>query len=404
MSERTLRSYLLLPRPGDLVKAWIFPAAFLLGVLAEGGASGEEVLRAAAVWGALELLIYQARYQWNDIRGFAADQRHPDRVARGRLPGPVSRGGEHIRASALAALGRLGLVALLASALPLELAGTLLALVAAVFCVAALYEALRARCTGGSEEVPPPLTTGILALWAVVGAGYVIRGLTGLLLATSSASLWLPLTAALTFWAFGIAFVTGRWALEALAFGRGDGRGEISWQVEPGQAREHSLALVRWLPPIADGDERGGDGSLRSWHALRRTSLSAPWNLAAVVAGCAAAATGCLLAGSADPFTVGLTAAGGAVFAAATVAPFHRRWPGLFVGALALFALAEVAAAPRPALVLLPWVAVVGAHLFFDAQSPRTLAHPLRSWIAALRDRFPGLRPRRLPPTPLARR
>jgi hypothetical protein len=46
-TERSLRSYLLLPRPGDLVKAGIFPCAFLLGVLSEGGTGGREVLRAA---------------------------------------------------------------------------------------------------------------------------------------------------------------------------------------------------------------------------------------------------------------------------------------------------------------------------------------------------------------------
>ena len=404
MSERSLRSYLLLPRPGDLVKAWIFPAGFLLGVLAAGGASGEEVLRAAVAWGALELLIYQARYQWNDIRGFAADQRHPERAARGRLPGPISRGREHIRASALVAIGRLGLVALLAAALPLDLAGALLALALAVFGVAALYEALRARCTGGSEEVPPPLTKGILAIWGVVGAGYAIRGLAGLGAAVSFDSVWLPLAAALTLWAFGIAFVTGRWALEALAFGRQDERGEIAWQVEPGQAREHSLALVRWLPPVNQGEGRGRDGSLGRWRALRSAPLSAPWNLAAVLAGSAAAATGCLLAGPADPFSVGLMAAGGAVCAAATVAPFHHRWPGLLGGALALLALAVLAGVQRPALAVLPWFAVLGAHLFFGAQSPRTLAHPLRFALASLWDRVPGSRPRRPLALPLARR
>src|SRR5215203_4617619 len=159
---RSLRSYLLLPRPGDLVKAWIFPMTFAIGALASG-VDGEQVLRAAIVWIALELLIYQARYQWNDIRGFTADQRHPDAAARGRLPGPPSRGKEHVRASALVALGRLALAAVLAIALaPLELAGPLLALTVAVFGVAGLYEVLRARGTGGADRVPPPLTATIL--------------------------------------------------------------------------------------------------------------------------------------------------------------------------------------------------------------------------------------------------
>jgi hypothetical protein len=401
--ERSLRSYLLLPRPGDLVKAWIFPAAFVLGVLATGGAGGGEVLRAAVVWIALELLIYQARYQWNDIRGFAADQRHPHRASRGRLPGPASRGRAHIRASALVAAARLGLVALLAVALPPDLGWALLALAVAVFGVAALYEALRSRCTGTSDRVPPPLTGGILALWAVVGAGYAIRGLAGLGSAVAFASPWLPLAATLALWAFGIAFVTGRWALEALAFGRRDERGGIVWQVESGQAREHSLALVRWLPAVPDGEDGQGDGSLRRWRALSGSALVAPWNLAAVVAGSAAAASGRLLVGPADPFAVGLVAVAGAVCAAIVVS-LHRRWPGLLVGSVVLATVAGAAGSPRPALAALPWFALVGAHLFFTAQSPSTLAHPLRAALGETRERFSLRRRRRPMVSPLARR
>lgn len=403
MSERSLRDYLLLPRPGDLVKAWIFPAAFVLGVLAAGGASGRDVLRAAVVWIALELLIYQARYQWNDIRGFAADQRHPDRAGRGRLPGPASRGRAHIRASALVAAARLGLVALLAMALPLDLGWTLPALVVAVFGVAVLYELLRSRSTGTSDRVPPPVSAGILALWAVVGAGYAIRGLAGLGSAASFDSPWLPPAATVALWAFGIAFVTGRWALEALAFGRRDEHGGIAWRVEPGQAREHSLALARWLPAVPDGEGRQGDGSLRQWRALSGGAPFAPWNLAAVVAGSAAAASGRLLVGPADPFAVGLEAAAGAV-CAAIVLSLHRRWPGLLVGALSLAGVAWAAGSPRPALVALPWLAIVGAHLFFTAQSLGTLAHPLRSALGRTRARSSAPRRRRLAMSPLPRR
>ncbi len=403
MSERSLRGYLLLPRPGDLVKAWIFPAAFGLGVLADGRASGSEVLRAAVVWIALELLIYQARYQWNDIRGFAADQRHPDRAGRGRLPGPASRGEAHIRASALVAAARLVLVALLALALPLDLGWTLPALAVAVFGVALLYEALRSRSTGGSDRVPPRLTGGIFALWVVVGAGYAIRGLAGLGSAVAFDSPWLPLAATAALWAFGIAFVTGRWALEALAFGRRDERGGIAWRVEPGQAREHSLALVRWLPATPGSEGERGDGSLRRWRALNGSAPFAPWNLAAVVAGSAATASGRLLAGPADPFAVGLVAAAGAI-CAAIVVPFHRRWPGLLVAAAVLAAVAWAVGSPRPTLVALPWLALVGAHLFFTAQSPSTLAHPLRSALGRFRARFSVPRRRHPAMSPLPRR
>jgi hypothetical protein len=403
MNERRLAGYLLLPRPGDLVKAWIFPACFLLGVLAAGGASGREVLRAALVWAALELLLYQARYQWNDIRGFEADQRHPDRAARGRLPGPASRGRAHVRASAAVAAGRLGLAAALALALPgLDLGGPLLALALAVFGVAAVYEPLRARCTGASDRTPPPLGAGIVALWIVVGAGYAIRGTAGLALAVGlSGRLGLFLAAVVALWAFGIAFVTGRWALEALAFGRRDSGGGIAWRVEPGQAREHSLALVRWLPAtVPDWVGREADGSLAGWRALTGdVAPLAPWNLAALVAAAAAAATGRLLAGPADAFDVLFAIGAGALCAMAVLAARRHRWVNWLLGACALAVLIAIAGSPRPALAALPWLCILGAHLFFANQSPRTLVHPLRVTLSSTRS---GLSPSRRRPVAAA--
>jgi hypothetical protein len=66
--RRTLAGYLLMPRPKDLFKALLMPLTFGLGVLANGGVSGQTLIRAAVVLAVLELLVYPARYQWNDIR------------------------------------------------------------------------------------------------------------------------------------------------------------------------------------------------------------------------------------------------------------------------------------------------------------------------------------------------
>jgi hypothetical protein len=389
--ERRLWSYLLLPRPGDLVKAGIFPCTFLLGVLSAGGASGKDVLRAALIWIALELLIYQARYQWNDIRGFEADQRHPSRAARGRLPGPPSRGREHKRASALVALGRLAMLAILAVVLSsLDLAVPLLVLAVAVFAVAALYEALRAHATGRSDRIPPSVTGGILVIWAVIGAGYAIRSLAGFAAAVDLFdSPGLPLAALIAAWSFGISFVTGRWALEALAFARREQDGGIAWSVEPGQAREHSLALIRWLPTRPQPAEEPGDRSLDGWRALSGgVSPFAPWEVAAVVAAAAAALTGRLLSGPAGLPEAALFTIGGALCATAVLSARRLRRFALLAGAAVLFALASIVDSPRPALTVLPWLAVLGAHLFFTAQSPSTLAHPLRSAFSRARSRL----------------
>jgi hypothetical protein len=404
VSERSLRGYLLLPRPGDLIKAWIFPAAFAFGVLATGGVGGRELLRAAVAWVALELLIYQARYQWNDIRGFDADQRHPNRSARGRLPGPASKRRQRVRASGLVALARLALVGVAAVALSsLDLGVPLLALTLAVFGVAILYEGLRSRCTGTAERVPPPVTSGILALWVAVGLGYAIRGASGLAFAVDLfADPWLLAATVLAFWAFGVAFVTGRWALEALPFGSPDGHGGIRWRVEPGQAREHSLSLIRWLPAAAPG--RVGE-SFAGWRALTGdVSPLAPWNLAAVLAAAAAAVTGRLLAGPADALDALLAMAAGAACAAAALLPELRRLHGWLVGAFTLVVLMAAAGSPRPAFVAVPWLCILSAHLFFTAQSPRTLAHPLRSALSGAGTRASAPRRRQPPISPLPRR
>jgi hypothetical protein len=381
---RTLRSYLLLPRPKDSVKWWILPLTFALGVLASGGVSATELARAAVVWFALELLIYQARYQWNDVRGFAADQAHPDAASRGRLPGPIERARPHIAASLAVAMARLAAAAGLIVLLPsLDLATPLVALAVAVFGVAVVYEALREHATGRSSEVPPALRPSIVALWVFVGAGYAIRGVAGLALAVDlGGEPTLAVAAVITMWSFGIAFVTARWALEALAFARADG-GRLEWSVRREQAREHTLALARWIP-LPPPDSRASDWRPAAWHALAgHTAASAPWNLAAVVAAGAAAATGLLLAGSVSDLAVAAAAVAGALAASAVLAAPRRQ--GLVLAALAATAIAALAAAdaPRPLIAVLPWLAILGAHLFFKAQSLETLGHPLRGAVSA---------------------
>src|SRR3954454_16265438 len=104
--QRSMASYLALPRPGDLGKAIIEPLGFAVAVALTSMPSGRQLLGGVVVWFALDYLAYQARYQWNDIRGFRSVQLHPDRDARGRLPGPIERGRARISLSTTVAFGR----------------------------------------------------------------------------------------------------------------------------------------------------------------------------------------------------------------------------------------------------------------------------------------------------------
>lgn len=369
-AARTLPGYLLVPRPKDMIKGLLLPLTFTLGAIAVGDVSREAVVRALVVWAALELLVYPARYQWNDVRGFVADQSHPGERDRGRLPGPLDRARPHVTASCVVAVGRLALVAVLALALPgLRLGGVLTAVVAGVFGVAIVYEALRSGGTGRAGDVPR-VGVRLVAVWIVVGAGYAVRGVTGLVLAVDGpARPALLVAAVVATWAFGVAFVTSRWAIEALAFARVED-GRLRWTARAEHAREHLLALVRWLPSQAPSGDPAG------WAALRgRTPPTAPWNVAVVVAGAAAALTGALLVGSTSAVTAVAAAVTGAVAAVIVVLVARGRAATVVAGAVALATVLALCSAPRPIAAALPWLALLIAHVVFTRQRLDAIGH-----------------------------
>ncbi|WP_197522006.1 PE/PPE C-terminal domain-containing protein [Mycobacterium gordonae] len=283
-----------MPRPKDLVKGWLGPVTYLLAVLATGQITGDSLLRALVVLAAVELLVYPARYQWNDVRGFVADQHHPASHQRGRLPGPIDKARARVAASGAAAVAKLLVTALLIVLLPgLNLFAPLAFAVSGIFGVAVVYEVLRSTSTGKSDAIPERVRPGVLALWLVVGGGYVVRGMLGVALAVDLTTRpAVAIAAAIALWCYGIAFVTSRWSIEALAFATVlDGR--LTWKAGAGQAREHLLTLVRWLPPGTCGSK------VDEWAPLRgRTPFGAPWNSAIIAAGAAAALTGRLLSGA----------------------------------------------------------------------------------------------------------
>ncbi len=362
-----------MPRPKDLAKGWLVVFTYALGMLSTRELQPVLILRALLVAGVVELLVYQARYQWNDVRGFVADQRHPSSSGRGRLPGPLSRARAHVSASCAVAALRLMLTGLVVLVLPgLHLGGLLGFAVAGVFGVAIAYEALRSVSTGRSGVMPAPIGPGVVLLWYTVGAGYVVRGVVGLALAVD---LWkrptLLIAAVVTLWCYGIAFVTSRWVVEATAFAAVRGT-RVVWNARAGQAREHLLALTRWVPAHITG----GVTEIADWAPLRqRTALTAPWNLATVVAGSAAAVTGRLLCGSVSVQQGVIVATVGAAATVMVVLVSRRRL--LMAGAVLLLAATlTVLHTPRPALAILPWVLLLSAYLFLTTRTLAKLSAP----------------------------
>jgi hypothetical protein len=378
--QRGLAQYLLLPRPKDLVKGWLIVLTYVLGLLSTGEVNAASALRALLVVSVVELLVYQARYQWNDVRGFVADQNHPSSSGRGRLPGPLARARPHVAASCAVAGARLAVTGALVFALPgLHLGGVLGLAVAGVFGVAVAYEIIRSLSTGRSAVTPTPIRVGAVLLWLTVGAGYAVRGLVGLGLAVDLCKRPTLLVAAMvTLWCYGIAFVTCRWAVEVTAFAAiRDGR--VTWQARTDQAREHQLALTRWIPSNTLGVKVMDD-----WAPLRqRTAPTAPWNLATVVAGGAAAVTGWLLGGSCPVEDAVISVAVGAAATFIAVSTSRGRAVVVVIAALLLSGTFSVLAAPRPLLAVLPWLVLMVVYLFSTTRTLRKLRRTNRFALLA---------------------
>jgi len=373
--QQGLTRYLLLPRPRDLFKGGIIALTYALASLTTGGISAASVLRAMLVASVVELLVYQARYQWNDVRGFVADQKHPSSSGRRRLPGPVTRARAHVLASCTVAAARLAVTGVLIFALPgLHLGGVLGFAIAGVFGAAIAYEFLRSLSTSQSGTAAARIAPRVVLLWVTVGAGYAVRGLVGLGLAVD---LWrrpiLLVAATVTLWCYGIAFVSCRWAVEMTEFAEIRG-GRVTWHARADQARQHQLALTRWIPA------RVGDvADIVDWAPLRgRTPLTAPWNLATVVAGGAAAITGWLLIDSCSVKHAVVIGAVGAVATLIAVYTSRGRPLAAVAGALLLSGAYLFLAAPRPLSAVLPWLVVMIAYLSNTTRTLRKFRRPNR--------------------------
>jgi hypothetical protein len=208
-------------------------------------------------------------------------------------------------------------------------------------------------------------------------------------------------------WCYGTAFVTSRWAIEATAFATVR-RGAIVWTARADQAREHLLALARWLPSRINP----GINDIRDWAPLsERTPMRAPWNLTIVVAGAATALSGRLLCGSCPAPQCVAVVALGAVATAVVAYCAGRRAIVLATTALAVLGTLTVLHVPLPILAAAPWLVLMSAYLFFTTRTMRKLDRPntfarLLGWVSAATgrlvfgaDTWQALQARGYPPT-----
>jgi hypothetical protein len=369
-----LTAYLLVPRRDAWGKVLMAPACFVAAACSTGHFGGWA--RFIVLWLVLELFIYQARYQWNDIAGVDSDLRHPEAGARSRLPVGSTKQARRrsIRLSWLTAAARI-VAALLVGWLT-GLTGQVLVLAGAVFAIAGSYEWLRASRNRHWTSVR------VVAVWLAVGLGYLVRGGLGLStggLAWGSAAMVATL---LCLGAFGIMFVLLTWALEATSYCTADDDGR--WHARPDLAvKPHLAALLRHVgEPLDAGRLPAGAGRYCGGHRVLRggSRLSAPWNLALLAAAASGGVSGAALArphaaggAAAVAWIVAAAAglAGGVVLARRRSA--RGRWAVAAGWSLVVTGAGLVAHPGLPALAGLPWLTVAGLYCTFCGWSYRDL-------------------------------
>ena len=366
-----LIAYLLVPRRDAWGKALMAPACFVAAACSTGHFGGWA--RFTVLWLVLELLIYQARYQWNDIAGVESDLRHPEAGARSRLPvgsTPQARR-RSIGLSWLTAAARI-LAALLVGWLT-GLTGQVLVLAAAVFAIAGSYELLRASRYRHWTSVR------VVAVWLAVGLGYLVRGGLGLSLGGLAAGSAAMVATLVCLGAFGVMFVLLTWALEATSYCTADDDGR--WHARPELAvKPHLAALLRHVAGPLDGAGLppgasrycGGDRVLRGG-----SRLSAPWNLALLAASASGGVSGAALARPHAAGTVAWIVAAAAGLAGGVVLARRRssrgRWAVAAGWFLVVVAAGLVARPGLPVLAGVPWLVVAGLYCTFCGWSYRDL-------------------------------
>jgi hypothetical protein len=207
---------LLLPRPYDLVKCAFVPAGYLLAVAFAPG-TPRDLWAAAAAFVVFELIVYQGRYLWNDLRNRLDDQQHPDVKKRNRI---TIRTTKDVRIVVATLLVRTSIWIAAGIALGGWEGSALLVSGGVVIGESLAYERLR-RHTRRLEVDGGELRLARMPmrlLYLLVGFGYAVRVATGALLGLLEIDVSFVLHIGVTAWALGSMFVTMTWVYEGTSF------------------------------------------------------------------------------------------------------------------------------------------------------------------------------------------
>jgi hypothetical protein len=380
-NERSLLSYLLMPRVAEWVKWVITPGVFVVTAWATGNFRNWQQF--ILVWLILEYLIYEARYQWNDIRGIREDADHPESTARLRLPGgPDTR--RNVLASCLVGVLRLTLAVCIAAVAHLLLAVALL--IGLVFGAAIAYEALRAAPT--SEHLSLQPTVRSAAIWITVGLGYAIRSGTGFWLGGLRLLSFTAISGMLYFAALGIMFVLLTWVLEAASYCSTD-RSDSLFPAPGLAAKPHIAQLLRWTGWKVQDGTGAVPGVAVPVLKEKQGKPYAPWNVALLLSAGLGAVAGAGLARSSPVPTGYGPVVATSVLGALLLVVFSRFEARLAVTVVIAFALAGITfPSVHGALAIvaaIPWIVTAADYAFFRDSSYQNLMDFGPNLFSALR-------------------
>ena len=394
---RLTLSSVLLPRPGDTIKWFFVPTGAFFGVLLWGSGDVDIGLLTLAFLG-FEILLYQARYLYNDVHGALRDKWHPPLAGR-----PDYTNENNARLGVLNMVVRTLLALVVALIVWLgwgRSAGVaLFAAYGAAITVTAVYEILRTKTADRHDlmDRPEPLVW-LLYVW--VGLGYAIRLALGAALAASGITGFDLALVALTGSTFGTMFVTMTWTLQSTKF-RNPDRGQKPYPSNL-RTKAHFMPLLviaaeLHQEQLADGADHGPKGRqhpeagcaplaavpIRSFDDVPETldaqstplanssSFKHPWNLSLLASLSLTGLVGASILGMTPRFGGAALAAGALAGVLAVRLP---RMSAIVSAIVLVFSLASFwIGFLEPALSILPAAAVAAVYTTFRGSSAAAL-------------------------------